>query len=93
VISRAKFTNAAVKKPKAMVKKTATPYSALIKAMTISADVTMALIVEKRIALFKSNARFLSWGISDSSKPLILSSSAIALSACQRSMMRFMRAR
>src|SRR5262249_20001635 len=62
-----------------------------MKATITSNDVTMALIVEYRIALFSSAARALRRRISDFRVALTLSSSAIAFNACDLSMILFIR--
>src|SRR5262249_20570550 len=96
-VSRAKFTNDAVKKPRARIKKSPTPYScgtskyAVTKATMTSIDVMMALIVAKRIDLFSSPARRLRRGISDFNCALLGVSSPIAFNACDLSVILFMR--
>jgi hypothetical protein len=56
-----------------------------------SNDVTIALIVENTMALFKSTARRFRWGTEAFSGTLEVSSSLIAFNTSNRSMVRFIR--
>jgi hypothetical protein len=92
-----RFISAAMKKPRATTKRTATPYScwtskkASTKAMITSTDVTIALAVENNMALFKSTARRTSRGMSAFSFALAPSPSLMAFNACDLLMTRFIR--
>src|SRR5262245_7871761 len=96
--SRARFISASINNTRATMKRIATPDScgrlknAQTKATITRSDVTMALIVANRIALFKSMARSFWRGMSLLRLVLEASSSLMAFNACDLSMMRFIRA-